>query len=188
MALQDILDRLKSDAKAEIAAINSARDLEIENLKKKAETETTKRSEVAMSDRERRADKVAERILSKARHQASFIETSAVQTELEAVFSEVSKMLSSLNDSDYTSYLEQSFTSLPKAKTTQFFVAKEKEDATTSFLTKKGVSSDAIKSKDGLLGGFVMNTTDREYDYSFVGLIKTLRDTKSVEISKRISN
>lgn len=188
MALPDIIEKLQSDATAEVANITAVAATEIESIKSKNEMVLKAQTEEAAGDRARRAEKVAERILAKARHQAAFIETAAIQAELEAVFSAAEKQLAGLPDDAYLSYLEKSFAELPKDDKATFVVAAEKKEATTDFLKKKGVDASAISETKGLKGGFVMNTESREYDSSFTGLLNFLRTEKSVAISQSVVN
>lgn len=187
MALQDILQKLRSDTEAEIARITSACEHDIAEVKQKNDLYLVGRKNAATVDAERRANKVAERILSKARHQATFIETAAVQAELELVFKTVHTKLVALAPEAYEVYLAKQFATLPKLSHATYHVAAERADATTDFLHKNGVDKKDIETATGLLGGFVVATSDREYDYSFAGLLQKIRNEQAVAISKQLS-
>jgi vacuolar-type H+-ATPase subunit E/Vma4 len=187
MALQDILQKLRSDTEAEIAQITLACESDCAEVLKKNELYFVNRTHAATVDCERRASKVAERILSKARHQATFIETAAVQADLELVFLTLQQQLLELPPADYSNYLEARFASLPSLNEAMYQVASERAEVTTEFLVKKGIATSAIQPTSGLLGGFIVATDDREYDFSFTGLLKKIRTEQSVEISKQVS-
>lgn len=188
MALTDIINTLKADAAKEIDAIATARDTEIAEIKAAFVAHTERRTKEAASDSQRRADKVAERILAKARHHASFIETGAVQAELEAVFAALKEQLLNLSAAEYRMYLDKQWASLPTAVTDgTFLIATERAADTQAFLTEHGVAATAITPTTGLLGGFVLSTPTREYNHSFAGLLEHLASTKRVEISQQLA-
>ena len=190
MALSDIMNAITAEAEAELAAIAAARDAELAAIQAKAAEHTLTRTKAAEHDRQRRADKVAERILAKARHQASFITTGAVQAELTAVFTAVAEQLTALDTMSYTTYLEKQWATLPAADATSgtFQIAAERADETQPFLIGKGVVPARITATPGLQGGFVLTTATREYDCSFRGLLAHLTHTERVTVSQKLAS
>ncbi len=188
MALNDIITTLNSDAAAEIAAIALARDTEIADIKATYIAYTEKRTREAVSDSQRRAEKVTERILAKARHQVTFITIGAIQSEIEAVFVEAQALLTNLSAEDYRIFLDRRFGELPHDKAgATYTIAVERAEETQRFLISNGVDATVIKTGTGLIGGFIMSTATREYNHSFTGALDYLRTTQTVHISQQLA-
>ncbi|MCA9359187.1 hypothetical protein KC926_03210 [Candidatus Kaiserbacteria bacterium] len=189
MALQDIVNKIRSDADAEISTLKSANEAAVSEIVKQNEAAIAARKKEAETDRTRRASKSAERINAKARHHAQFIESEHEHAMLENVFTEAISQLAGLSDAEYTSFLEKQFSQLANPTESTFLVAAEKADATRSFLEKKGVPADAISvtNESTWEGGFVCQTQKTETDHTFRGLIQYLRDTESVNIANKLT-
>jgi vacuolar-type H+-ATPase subunit E/Vma4 len=190
MALTDIINAITAEAEAELAAIAANRDTEVAAIQATLAEYTATKTAAAARDRQRRADKVAERILAKARHHASFITTGAVQAELEAVFAAAATQLAALDGTTYNTYLEKQWATLPAqdATTGTYQVAAERAEETQAFLAAKGVAAAHIVPASGLHGGFVLATSTREYDCSFRGLLTQLEHTERVTISQKLAH
>lgn len=188
MALQDIITTLTAEAEAEIAEIARSRDAEIANISAQLAAYTKTRTEEAAADRARRAEKVAERILAKARHQATFITTGGAEADVEAVFQAMETLLCDLPDANYRVFLSTKWNSLPaNAATMSFKIAAERAEATEAMLRSHNVPSTAITPAAGLLGGFVAITDTLEIDCSFSGILKQLRQTDTILISQQLT-
>lgn len=188
MALSDIIETLKKAADHDLAEITAARQSDIASIDADFAAYVTKRTVDATSDRERRVSKVKGRILAKARHHANFIATGAIQKDVELVFQATEKILADLPDSEYVTFLEQQWSTLPPSTaTTTFIVAAERAASTITFLTKKGIAESAISTSNGLLGGFIYQTPTKESDHSFSGLLQHLRATKTIEVSQQLT-
>lgn len=189
MALADILKTLREEAEAEIASLNTECDARIQALNDSYDVFKDARTTEARGNAERRATKVAERIMAKAQHRVAFLETEKVQQRIEAVFAHVTEKLTNLPEKAYTEFLEKKWTSLPsdEVKNASFMVADERADATRSFLKQKGIPETAITTIPGLLGGFVCSSKDREFDCSFTTLMTHLRNTQSVTLAQRLT-
>lgn len=187
MALSNIIEALNRDAAEEIALIAAERDTEIARITADYETYVAKHTAETAHDRERRSSKVAERILAKARHQANFITTGAIEKELEAVFSTAKTELLSIDTPTYLNFLEKQWQGLtPVTNEMSFLVAEERAEVTTDFLIQKGVAPSTIDTLSGLLGGFIVSTDTREFDHSFKGILAQLKTTQAVAISKQL--
>ncbi len=188
MALQDIINTLTAEAEAEIAAIALERDTEVAHITAQLESYTNERTTAAATDRARRAEKIAERILAKARHQAAFIATGGAQQAVEVVFAEIEQLLRTLPEADYQAFLAAQWHALPTLTgTIRFKVAEERLDTTRTFLLSQGVAESAITPVTGLYGGFVVETDTHEVDCSFAGILRTTRLTDTVHISQQLT-
>lgn len=188
MALQDIISTLTAEAEAEIATIQLNRDTEVARITAQLESYTKDRTAAAAAERARRAEKVAERILAKARHQAAFILTGGAQQAVESVFTEIEKCLCNLSAPEYQSFLAGQWRTMPTVTgTVRYVVATEREETTRAFLLSHGVAESAISSAPGLQGGFIAETDTHEIDCSFTGTIQSIRDTATVHISQQLN-
>lgn len=189
MALQDIINKIRSDADAEINAIKSANEASVAEVLRQNETAVALRKKEAETDRTRRVSKSSERINAKARHQAQFIKSEQEHVMLEAVFAKAKTLLTELSEAEYANYLDKRFAQLKDVKECTFVIAQDKAEQTRSFLEKKGIGSEAISvtNESNWLGGFVCQTTKTEIDHTFKGLIQHLRDTESVNIAHKLT-
>lgn len=189
MALHDILEKIKSDGAAELKAINDAASAELMKIEEANQRAIKERRQLAVSDAERRASKVAGRIVSKARHQAQFITGHLEQVKLEAVFGAIKSELKELSEASYTEFVNKQLSTLPNLQTGVFTIAEKTSDITKKILLQHGVVENKIQieEKDTLWGGFVYSTAITEYDCSFRGLVETIKTQHSVEIAKQIT-
>jgi len=188
MALQDILIKIRADGEADVQAIEAARDADLAAITNLNDNLVTERIKIGDEDASRRASKVAERILSKARHQVQIIAGNVEQKKLEAVFSAIATELSSLDQKSYEAFLTDQFSKLKLTDNGSFVVAKSRGPATTAFLAANGIRPDSIKSEsdNSLLGGFVYATDKQEFDCSFRGLLQNIRHRHAVEIAGKL--
>lgn len=190
MALQDIIQKIRSDGAADVQAIEDTRDAELATIASLRDEAMAKRNKVAGFDTARRATKVAERLLSKARHQIQLIAGSAERAKLEAVFGAIKDELTTLDGRSYETFLDKQLNGLPATSGGRFLVAKATAQVTKTFLASKGVPLDAIETEteNNLLGGFVFMTDKQEFDCSFQGLLRNIRDHQAVEIAHKLTN
>lgn len=189
MALADIIKKIEADAQQEAERIVSDAKTRMREIESEGATATKAFEEQAKRDRERRAGKAAERIISAARHEAKFIRESFKNNLIDEVFAAVEKKLTDLSDDAYRTYITQSIEHMGDAvHEATYRVASEHEKETVALLTKAGASSDAITVvPEGVLhGGFVAETPRQEFDFSFASLIKQARLEKEIAVSREL--
>lgn len=187
MALHDIIDKITSDAEREVKNILGAAETEVKAIERKGKHELEALTAEAEIARTRRASKVAERIMTKARHEAKMKQDESLRSLVDAVFEKVEEKLSQISDKKYHDFLEKNLKTLPHEKGV-FHIAPEKEKETQEAIKKSSHKDSEIKveNKGALKGGFIFSTKDKEFDYSFRSLLQVLRREKEVEISKKI--
>ncbi|MBS3903541.1 MAG: V-type ATP synthase subunit E [Anaplasmataceae bacterium] len=188
MALHDIIDKITSDAEREVKNILDAAEAEIKTIEKEAKKKLETIAAEAEITRTRRASKVLERIMTKARHEAKMRRDENLRSLVDGVFEKVEEKLSQIPDDKYHNFLEKSLKDLPNEKGV-FYIAPEKEKETLEVIKKSSHKDSEIKieNEGTLKGGFVFSTRDREFDYSFTSLLRALCKEKEVEISNKIT-
>lgn len=189
MALADILEKIESDASQERDRILGEAEETVRGIENNAKKELEQFEAQAKINRERRATKVAERILSSARHKAKFIRESFKNSVIDAVFAEVRQKLIAISDDAYSTYVQQALLKIgDDAPHAQYAVAEERADQTKKILVASGVPQNSITvhPEGTLLGGFVASTETKEFDFSFASLLKRVREEKEISVSKEL--
>lgn len=189
MALADIIKKIETDAQQEAERIVSDAKTRVREIESEGSTATKAFEDQAKRDRERRASKAAERIISTARHEAKFIRESFKNNLIDDVFVAVEEKLTTLNADTYRTYITQSLESMGDTVTEATYrVASEREKETVELITKAGASPSAITvAPEGVLcGGFVAETPRQEFNFSFASLIKQARLEKEIAVSREL--
>jgi len=188
MALNDILQKITSDAETEVKNILDEARKEEHSLVKDAQKKEQDFQAQADIAKERHASKVYGRIITKARHAVKIKEDENLRQLIDKVFETVSEKICSLPTNKYEELVEKNLKSLPHDARGIFYIAPEKEKETRTLIEKSSLKKNSIKTVEQktLLGGFIFETEDREFDYSLRSLLADLRKQKEIEISQRI--
>lgn len=186
MALADILTKIKSEAEAEARAIRERAEHEAHTLQEHATLEREKFRAASRQASVAAADAAASRVVSSAEHRAR-LEREAKRTEvLGAVFAEAKSLLEKLPSDEYvamvTSYAEP-LHSLEGRLT----IPEERKDDTKTALKKAGLTGDVTVAPRGtLLGGFILETKDALFDYSFRTLLARAEEGSTVTLAQSL--
>lgn len=187
MALTDIINKIAEDAKSEAKTIASEADEQIREIEADSKRTLEAFELEAATTRERASQKAREQVLAGARHQASFTQAAFRNKHIEAVFDAVSKKLTSLSPTDYTSLMKKLLKDVPKKAT--FIVAPERENETKKVLKELGLSGSVQVAKKGeLLGGCIIATDESEFDFSFSGMLRSLEKKERARAAQELFN
>jgi len=186
MALVDIIKKIENDSESEASAIIAKAQQEADAIRQETKRHVSEAESEAEKTRERRAGRVREHILAKARHQAQFMHSSFKNDRIEDVFNGVAEKLIALSETDYARFIEKTLKKAPKGA--EFYVAHERSKETKNILEKHGVDgkSITIAPEGALLGGYRAATKTEEYDASFVGLLQNLREQHKSRVAQEL--
>jgi len=186
MALVDIIKKIEADSESEAGALIAQAQQEADAIREESKKQLTALESEAEKTRTRRAGRVREHLLAKARHEAQFMHSSFKNDRIEGVFDSVKSKLLAMPEADYAHLVESSLKGMPKSAT--FQVAAEREKETKKILEKNGVSGASIETapEGTLLGGFRALTKTEEYDASFTGLLKDLREQHKPRVAQEL--
>lgn len=184
MALKDILQKIEADATLEIKAVQDEAAATVATIT--ATSDATYETAVAegQSMVERRASKITERIISRARHNVQFIEEGIKRTHLDGIFTAFKSKLEAMSDVEYAKFVDLKFSQLVSTDGT-FTVGGPREAETRAQLIKQGVKADAIKNspEKTISGGFIFSTNETEQDFSFERIVEIARNTEELTVS-----
>lgn len=186
MALVDIIKKIEADAESEAQSIVAQAKQESDTIRQEMNREVSHAENEAEKARKRRAARVREHLLARARHEAQFMYSSFQNERIEDVFIRVQEKLMGLSEADYTHFIEKTLKEVPTGA--EFEVAHEREKETKKILEKHGVSAKDIHvaSEGALLGGYRAATKTEEYDMSFVGLLQNLREQYKSRVAQEL--
>lgn len=186
MALADILTKIKSEAEAEARVIRERAEYEAHTLQEHAALEREKFRTASRQASVAAAEATASRVVSSAEHKAR-LSREAKRTEvLHAVFAEAKSLLEKLPADEYAAMIvsyAESLRSLEGVLT----VAEERADETKTALKKAGLKGEIIVAPRGtLLGGFILETTDALFDYSFRTLLARAEEGSTTTLAQSL--
>lgn len=186
MALADILTKIKSEAEAQARSIRERAEHEAEALQTEAKAELDKFRATSHHASVSTADATASRIVSSAEHRARLSREAKRAEVMRAVFSEAAAILEALPESEYAKFVTSYAEPLRHFEGT-LTVPEEREAETKAALKKAGVSGSVTVAPRGtLLGGFILETKDAFYDYSFVTLLSRAEEGSAASLAQSL--
>lgn len=186
MALADIITKIKSEADAEAMAIRAHAENEARTLETQSAEELAKRQDEARQASTTAAEAVAARVVSSAQHKARLTREAKRTEVMHAVFNEAQKLLETLPREEYEKFI------VAKAKPLHHLegvitIAPEREEETKAALKTAGLSGAITVAPRGvLLGGFIFETKDALYDYSFKTLLARAREGSGTTLAQTL--
>jgi len=188
MALSDLLQKIESDGKAQVAAVLADADKRVDAI-----NATYKEKQVALRSKveketetllKKQAQNSAERDVRTHKH----IITEAKRTAINDVFTKALAELEAHDDATYVAFVEKQLTAITSdLKNVTLKTAENRVDATKKAL--KAVGVDATCEADSAIGGgFIVVGEDYEYDFTFARLLETHKAELEAEVAQTLFN
>ncbi len=197
MAVEDIVKRIRDDAKAEAKRIKKDAAAESARTKAEAEDEAARVAEAVRARSEAQAVEEERRILSAARLEARNTGLNARRQGLEAVFEEVERRLAGLPDDTYRALITRLLATASETGDEEVILSPEQAERLGPELVAAGNRALADEGRRGELtlsgevrpmaGGFVLRRGAVEINSSFAALITGAREDLEPEVLKILS-
>ena len=168
MAIEDLIQEIKSNAKAEVESIIKKANEEAEEIIKKAEKE---------------AKTTKGRILAMARRNANKYIIEAKEKLINECIEEIKKELKKLPSRQYKKFIEKILKEAIKEMKDGYILASRKEDE--EIAKKMGIE---VKGKIDAIGGVIIKSKDgsKEINSTFDALLERRRDEIRIKIAEKL--
>ena len=168
MAIKDLIQEIKSNAKAEVESIIKKANEEAEEIIKKAEKE---------------AKTTKGRILAMARRNANKYIIEAKEKLINECIEEIKKELKKLPSRQYKKFIEKILKEAIKEMKDGYILASRKEDE--EIAKKMGIE---VKGKIDAIGGVIIKSKDgsKEINSTFDALLERRRDEIRIKIAEKL--
>ena len=190
MVLQDIISKIRSEAKLEVERIKKEGKKKVKEIKEENAKKVKAEKERLINQAKQEAENMISQARYKAYAQAKSLILRKKQEIIDQVYNQALDYLAKLDDNAYvnliTHFIKQlpDIRDLPAGKSGIIIPVKGKEDLTKKALVQSGRKyALASKSIEGI-GGFIFQSAKFEIDNTFTTLIKLIRDKTEIEVSK----
>ena len=189
MSLEDLKQKIISDANAEANVIKQEAKSEIDTVKKEAQEKLSELLKEAEKEAERIAEEKRQNIITLARMNSKNKVLAKKQEIIEKVFEEAFVRLTNMTADEFRGFIKQILQNYNPDKDTLVYVGKKNKDMIdASFI-------DAINKDSKSRGKFVLADSKKDFDYgiylitdwieidfTFEGLIKNIRSEIEMDI------
>ncbi|KAA0003748.1 MAG: hypothetical protein FE044_01135 [Thermoplasmata archaeon] len=183
MAIEDLIQEIKSNAKAEVESIIKKANEEAEEIIKKAEKEANEEAEEIIKKAEKEAKTTKGRILAMARRNANKYIIEAKEKLINECIEEIKKELKKLPSRQYKKFIEKILKEAIKEMKDGYILASRKEDE--EIAKKMGIE---VKGKIDAIGGVIIKSKDgsKEINSTFDALLERRRDEIRIKIAEKL--
>jgi len=186
MALQDIINTIKKDAKKQADNIRSRGKKDIQAIREKGKK--LLQDEIVKIEKE--IEKEGNKVINKARLESNIEERNQIvlaKRELvDEIFSKALENISNLDDNQQIQILASLINQLPDVKNGEIVSAVEKKEITRKALDQSNKNFLVTENEFPGIGGFIFKSSKIEVNNSYEELLKNLREKIEVEISKKL--
>lgn len=186
MALNDIISAIITDAEREAAELTGAAEDAAKRIRTDAEEEAQRLEAAAETAHATAAAQAAARVTSKAAHHVRLTRETARTEVVTAVFDRAASLLNTLPDAEYRSFIEKRAHAL-SGLSGVVTVPHEREAETKKALSSSGIAEKVVVAPKGsLIGGFILETDDALYDYSFATLLARAHEVEGARLAQAL--
>lgn len=183
MALVDILEKIKEDARSEVQKIKAETDVDIEKIKKEGEEELGKKEEQILSQVREKIEKSIFRVNTDSDQQIKEAVLQKKHEVLDQVLSGALKKLEAMDQKSYRNWLSEIIKKIPELKSGSVQVSKNREKETRDFFSKIKIP---VRGTINSLGGFKFQSKDFEIDNTFEAVLEDLCEEYEMEIINKL--
>lgn len=194
MAISNLLDKIKEDAKAEADAIIQKAHSEVAEIQKSRENEANKQRQLILEKAQKEAKSKADRIISSAELKVRNDKLRAKQDAIDNVFNLALNQLEQLSDTDFLEYIKNAILSASFTGEAELLLSKEDQDkinpgfvsSINSELAKLGRNATVKLATDKEITkrGFVLNRNGIEINFTFESMLTSLKEEMENEITE----
>lgn len=190
MALEDIIKRIKDDARAEVARIEEDARHQRQEILEKARQEAEGFEQKLMEEVRKKAAQQRERVISMARLELRKTLLQKKQEGIEEAFSRATKKLMNLKREDYLALLKRLLLRATESGDEEIIVSESHRSMVSDdFLSQvnKEIGGGKLRlSKESreMGGGFILRKGRREINYSLEMILKDLKDELEPEVAR----
>lgn len=186
MALADIISKIKSEAEREAEGIRAEARQEADRIRGNAEEEARKLRDTKHTANVSFAESSAMRISSNAAHRARLTREEKRVEVMRHVFEEARTLLENLSEKTHADFVQKKIAPL-LSKKGSVTVSAEREKETRDALAAAGYTGVVtVAPKGALMGGFILETNDALYDYSFATLLVRAQEGSSAALARAL--
>ena len=183
MALENLLQKIKEEAKEEIDEIIGRAEKEAAEIIEETKEKGKKEAEKIKTQGEKEAKRVKEKILAAARRKARMEITNAKEELIQLCMEAIKEKLSKLDSKKYQKIVESMIKDAMKELKDFYIIATRKEDK--KIAEKLGIE---VKGEKKGIGGVIIKTKDgsKEMDLTFDFLLERKEEEIRIMIAKKL--
>lgn len=182
MAISDLTEKILSDAKQFAVGVKDENDTKVSEIEKSTTDTVNSLTKESEGETKRILADNEERVISSAKQEVKIELDRAKRNALEATFVTAYKELVKLSDGDYEVLVEKLLKSLPAETKGKLSTSTKRRKSTETALGKVGLSL-TIETDDSIEGGFTVEGSDYEYNYTFSKILENKKQELEIEVA-----
>ncbi|MDZ7798563.1 MAG: V-type ATP synthase subunit E [Patescibacteria group bacterium] len=184
MALENILEKIKKEAREEIKKIEQESEQKIEEIKADFKEKEEKEKERIISESKKQAEKKIQQAKFILANQKKSKLLREKQMLLDEVFTLAAKKMDELDQEKQISLLQKLIKNLPSQNKAEIQATENSKDLVKKALEKSDKSITLSSEKVKGQGGFIFSSEKLEIDNRYSTLVQGLRDEVETQVAK----